>query len=278
MSAEFSRREWLREVIFEADTPFGRMFDVTLLWAIALSVVVVMLESVSQIREQHGAVLRFAEWFFTVLFTIEYALRLYVAPKKLAYARSFFGVVDLLAILPTYLSLLVPGSQSLLTIRALRLLRVFRVLKLAHYLGEANILRKALTASRRKVTVFMGTVVVLVVILGSSMYLIEGPASGFTSVPRGVYWAIVTLTTVGYGDITPKTVPGQILASIVMILGYAIIAIPTGIVTAELVDAGRRPITTRTCMSCLSEGHLPDARYCRDCGEPLDLDGSGDPG
>jgi len=271
MTTDATRRERLREIIFEADTPLGRAFDVALLWGIAISVGIVMLESVSEIRQDHGTALRLAEWFFTALFTVEYALRLYVAPRKFAYARSFFGIVDLLAIVPTYLSLFVPGSQSLLTIRALRLLRIFRVLKLAHYLGEANVLTTALAASRRKVAVFMGTVLVLVVILGSAMYLIEGAESGFTSIPRGVYWAIVTLTTVGYGDITPITVPGQLLASLVMILGYGIIAVPTGIVTAELVDAAKRPVTTRTCMSCLSEGHLPGVRFCRDCGQPLDL-------
>jgi voltage-gated potassium channel len=265
------RRERLRQIIFEADTPAGRAFDVALLWAIALSVGAVMLESVGTIRRDHGTTLRATEWAFTALFTVEYVLRLYCAPRTLAYARSFFGIVDLLAIVPTYLSLIVPGSQSLLTIRALRLLRIFRVLKLAHYLGEANVLSTALRSSRRKVTVFLGTVLVLVVILGSAMYLIEGSESGFTSIPRSVYWAIVTLTTVGYGDITPRTVPGQMLASMVMILGYSIIAVPTGIVTAEIMEASRRPVTTRTCMSCLSEGHLPQARYCRDCGQPLDL-------
>ena len=271
MSEGPSRRERWREIIFEADTPAGRAFDVTLLWAIALSVVAVMLETVAPIREDYGRALYVIEWIFTALFTLEYALRLYTAPRPLAYARSFFGLVDLLAVLPTYVSFFFPGSQSLLTIRALRLLRAFRVLKLAHYLGEANVLVTALQASRRKVTVFLGTVLVLVMILGSAMYLIEGSESGFTSIPRAVYWAIVTLTTVGYGDITPVTVPGQLLASVVMILGYAIIAVPTGIVTAEFMEVQRsRPITTRTCMACLSEGHLPDATYCRDCGELLD--------
>lgn len=264
------RRERLRQIIFEADTPAGRTFDVVLLWAIALSVGVVMLESVVTIRRGHGTTLRAVEWGFTALFTVEYVLRLYCAPRTFAYARSFFGIVDLLAIVPTYLSLIIPGSQSLLTIRALRLLRIFRVLKLVHYLGEANVLSTALRSSRRKVTVFLGTVLVLVVIVGSAMYLIEGSESGFTSIPRSVYWAIVTLTTVGYGDITPRTVPGQVLASMVMILGYSIIAVPTGIVTAEIMEASRQPVTTRTCMACLSEGHLPQARYCRDCGAPLE--------
>jgi voltage-gated potassium channel len=273
MAGDASRRERLREIIFEADTPAGRVFDVALLWAIAASVVVVMLETVADVRASYGRLLITAEWVFTGLFTVEYMLRLYVSPRPVRYARSFFGMVDLLAVLPTYVSFFFPGSQSLLTIRALRLFRAFRVLKLAHYLGEANILVTALQASRRKVTVFLGTVLVLVMIVGSAMYLIEGAENGFTSIPRSVYWAIVTLTTVGYGDITPDTVPGQLLASLVMILGYAIIAVPTGIVTAEIMEAQKgRPITTRTCMACLSEGHLPDARFCRDCGESLTLD------
>ncbi len=273
MAGDASRRERLREIIFEADTPAGRVFDVALLWAIAASVVVVMLETVADVRASYGRLLVTAEWVFTGLFTVEYMLRLYVSPRPVRYARSFFGMVDLLAVLPTYVSFFFPGSQSLLTIRALRLFRAFRVLKLAHYLGEANILVTALQASRRKVTVFLGTVLVLVMIVGSAMYLIEGAENGFTSIPRSVYWAIVTLTTVGYGDITPNTVPGQLLASLVMILGYAIIAVPTGIVTAEIMEAQKgRPITTRTCMACLSEGHLPDARFCRDCGESLTLD------
>jgi len=267
-----TRRERWREIIFEADTKAGRVFDILLLWSIGFSVAAVMLESVAEIRTGYGPALLAVEWFFTGLFTLEYALRLYTSPRPLAYARSFFGVVDLLAILPTFVSLVVPGSQSMLTIRALRLLRIFRVLKLAHYLGEANVLATALEASRRKVSVFLGTVLILVMILGSAMYLIEGVENGFTSIPRSVYWAIVTLTTVGYGDITPNTVPGQLLASFVMILGYAIIAVPTGIVTAEIVEASRaRPMTTRTCMSCLTEGHFFDARFCRDCGELLDL-------
>ena len=270
MSDEVSRRERWREIIFEADTPAGRVFDVGLLWAIAISVAVVMLESVASIRDSYRDVLRTVEWGFTALFTLEYLARLYTSPRPVRYARSFFGMVDLLAVLPTYLSLVLPGSQSLITIRALRLVRVFRVLKLAHYLGEASVLAAALSGSRRKVTIFLGTVLILVMILGTAMYLIEGGESGFTSIPRSVYWAIVTLTTVGYGDITPQTVPGQVLASVVMILGYAIIAVPTGIVTAEMIEVSRRPITTRTCMACLSEGHLVESGFCRDCGESLE--------
>jgi voltage-gated potassium channel len=265
-------REELRLIIFEADTPAGKAFDVSLLIAIVASVAAVMLESVASIRADYGGLLRGAEWVFTLLFTVEYALRLLSVPRAWRYARSFYGVVDLLAIAPTYLSVLFPGAQSLLVIRALRLLRVFRVFKLGRFLGEANLLTVAVRGSRHKVIVFLGTIIVLVTILGTAMYLIEGEEHGFTSVPLSVYWAIVTMTTVGYGDIAPQTVAGQMLASVVMILGYSIIAVPTGIVTAELVDAAyrARPPTTRTCPHCMSEGHEAGARFCKDCGQSLD--------
>ena len=265
-------REELRVIIFEADTPAGKVFDVALLIAIVASVAAVMLESVASIRADYGELLRGAEWIFTLLFTVEYALRLLSVPRAWHYARSFFGVVDLLAIAPTYLSLLIPGAQSLLVIRALRLLRIFRVFKLGRFLGEANLLSGAMRSSRHKVIIFLGTVLILVTILGAAMYLIEGEEHGFTSIPLSVYWAIVTMTTVGYGDIAPHTVPGQILASLVMILGYSIIAVPTGIVTAELVDAAyhSRAPTTRTCPHCMSEGHEIDASFCKDCGQSLD--------
>lgn len=260
-------REHLRIIIFEAETPAGKLFDVALLWAILLSVAAVMLESVSAIAADYGESLRVAEWVFTALFTIEYVIRLACVPHPFRYATSFFGIVDLLALLPSYLSLLIPGSQSLLVIRALRLLRVARVFKLARFLGEIDILTRALKGSRHKVAVFLVTVSILVTILGSTMYLIEGEDSGFTSIPRSVYWAIVTMTTVGYGDITPQSIPGQSLAALVMILGYAIIAVPTGIMTAEILEAARmKPMTTRVCMSCMSEGHLMTAQFCRDCG------------
>ena len=264
-------REQIRVVIFEADTPAGKAFDVALLIAILLSVLVVMLDSVPGIRARHGPALHVVEIFFTLLFSVEYGLRLVSAPNPGAYARSFFGIVDMLAILPTYLAFLVPGAESMLVIRGLRLLRIFRVFKLGRFLGEASILSMALRSSRHKVTVFLGTVLILVTILGSAMYLIEGEEHGFTSIPISVYWAIVTMTTVGFGDIVPQTVPGRVLASLVMILGYSIIAVPTGIVTAEIVEtaAGRR-ITTRLCPSCMSEGHLPDARFCKDCGAALE--------
>jgi voltage-gated potassium channel len=261
-------REWLRVVIFEADTPAGKAFDVALLASIVASIVVVMLDSVEAIRSSHRQLLYAAEWVFTGFFTLEYLLRLVCVREPLRYARSLFGIIDLLAILPTYLSLLLPGAQSLLVIRALRLLRAFRIFKLATYLSEANVLVGALQASRRKVGVFLSTVLIIALIVGSTMYLIEGPEHGFTSIPRAMYWAIVTVTTVGYGDIAPHTVAGQVVASILMIIGYCIIAVPTGIVSAELIHA-REPVTTRSCPSCLSEGHQHFARFCRDCGQPL---------
>jgi voltage-gated potassium channel len=264
-------REKLRVIIFEADTPAGKAFDIGLLVAIILSVVAVMLDSVTALRSSHGELLDRAEWAFTILFSVEYALRLICSPRPLHYARSFFGVVDLLAILPTYLSLLFPGAESMVVIRGLRLLRIFRVFKLGQFLGEASLLRSALASSRHKITVFLGTITILVTILGAAMYLIEGEENGFTSIPAAIYWSIVTMTTVGYGDMAPVTVSGKVLASIVMILGYSIIAVPTGIVTAEIVEgaAASRRITTRSCPGCLSEGHDRSATYCKDCATPL---------
>ena len=265
-------RERLRVVIFEADTPPGKAFDVALLVAILASVIAVMLDSVEPIRAAYGHPLDVAEWFFTILFTIEYAARLICVPIPWAYARSFFGVIDLIAILPSYLSLLLPGAEHMLVIRGLRLLRIFRVFKLGRFLGEASILRRAMIESRHKVTVFLGTVAILVTILGTAMYLIEGEEHGFTSIPISVYWAVVTMTTVGYGDLAPQTVAGRTLATLVMILGYSIIAVPTGIVTAEIVEsavASRKP-TTRVCPACLAEGHDPDARFCKACGAELE--------
>jgi voltage-gated potassium channel len=266
-------REKLRIIIFEADTPAGKAFDVSLLVAILLSVLAVLLDSVSAFRSQHGQLLDKAEWIFTLLFTAEYALRLICSPRPLHYARSFFGVVDLLAILPTYLSVLFPGAESMLVIRGLRLLRIFRVFKLGQFLGEASLLRNALASSRHKITVFLGTITILVTILGAAMYLIEGAENGFTSIPISIYWAIVTMTTVGYGDMAPITVWGKVLASIVMIMGYSIIAVPTGIVTAEIVEgaAASRRITTRSCPNCLSEGHDRTATYCKACAAPLEV-------
>ena len=261
-------REKLHEIIFEADTPAGKRFDIFLIVIIILSVVVVMLESIASIREVYSYELHVIEWVFTILFTIEYALRLFCLRRPTKYATSFFGIVDLLAVIPTYLSLLFPGTQYLLAIRLLRILRVFRVLKLAQFLSEASVLTTALRASRHKITVFLFTVITLVIVLGSLMYLIEGEENGFNSIPHSVYWAIVTLTTVGYGDISPQTPLGQFLASIVMILGYAILAVPTGIVSVELARADTK-ISTQCCRSCGAEGHRHDAVFCRMCGEQL---------
>jgi voltage-gated potassium channel len=259
----------MHEIIFEADTPAGRTFDVALLLAIVVSVVAVFLESVASIREQYGPALRTLEWTITILFTIEYVLRLISVGRPARYAGSFFGVVDLLAIIPTYLSFFVTGSQSLIVIRALRLLRVFRVLKLAHFLGEAQMLYAALRASSRKIVVFLGAVVTLVMIVGAVMYLIEGPDNGFSSIPLSVYWAIVTMTTVGYGDLAPQTVLGKFLASVVMILGYGIIAVPTGIVSVEIAGSLKSATHTQCCTECGAEGHAIDARYCKYCGAVL---------
>ena len=228
-----------------------------------------MLDSVRAIRLVYGAELYSIEWAFTVLFTVEYGLRLVGIGRPFHYAISFFGVVDLLAILPTYLSLFLPGAQYLLVIRLLRVIRVFRVLKLVQYLNEARMLIRALRASRRKITVFLFAVLTLVVILGSLMYMIEGGANGFTSIPRSIYWAIVTLTTVGYGDISPQTATGQILAAAIMILGYGIIAVPTGIVTAEFAQAFRKGVSTQACPQCSAEAHDEDAVYCKYCGARL---------
>jgi len=259
----------LHEVIYEAETPAGRAFDVALIWLILLSVVAVLLESVRSVRTEHGALLYTIEWVFTILFTVEYVLRLVGVRRPLAYATSFFGVVDLLAILPTFLSLLVPGSQYLLVIRVLRLLRVFRVFKLAEHLSEADVLYRALRASRRKISVFLLTVLTLVVIIGALLYVVEGEENGFTSIPISIYWAVVTLTTVGYGDISPQTPLGRTLAAAVMIIGYGIIAVPTGIVTVELAQAARKGVTTQACPSCSAQGHDADAAFCKYCGSGL---------
>ena len=264
------RRARLHEVIFESDTPAGRYFDLALIWLILLSVATVILESIRGVREQYGSLLYALEWVFTILFTIEYSLRLLSVRHPLRYARSFFGVIDLLAIIPTYLSVFLPGSQYLLVIRILRLLRVFRLLKLSEYVMEADTLRRALRASRRKISVFISAVVLLVVIIGAMMYVIEGESNGFTSIPVSIYWAIVTLTTVGYGDLSPKTPLGKMLASIVMVIGYGIIAVPTGIVSVELAHAVReKGISGQSCPACSAEGHDPDAVHCKYCGEKL---------
>jgi len=265
-------RAKLHEVIFEAETPAGKAFDVALLWAICLSVIAVSLESVAAIRAQFGAVLRIVEWFFTGLFSIEYVLRLCAVRSPLKYARSFYGVIDLLAVVPTYASLFVPGAQSLIVVRALRLLRIFRILKLTQFMGEARVLSAAIRGSIRKIMVFLITVVMVMLVAGAIMYVVEGEESGFTSIPKSIYWAVVTMTTVGYGDIAPQTVLGQIVASALMITGYGIIAVPTGIVTVELTAAHKNAVSTIACNSCGADGHANDADYCKFCGTKLERD------
>jgi voltage-gated potassium channel len=259
-------RDRLYEIIFESDTPAGRLFDEVLLVAILLSVLAVMLESVPEVRAEWGGTLRAAEWTFTVLFSVEYVLRLISARNPRRYAGSFFGIVDLLAILPSYVGLVAPETQALIVIRAIRLLRVFRILKLVRYLNEAEVLLTALRASRRKITVFFGGVLTLMLIIGTLMYLIEGEESGFTSIPTAMYWAVVTITTVGYGDIVPKTLAGKALAAVAMLLGYSIIAVPTSIVSVELAQAGRLAAPGMRCEACGNADHDADAAYCKRCG------------
>ncbi len=262
-------KEQLYSIIFEADTPAGKCFDVLLFIAIMVSVVLTMLNSVHSIRTEYGRLLFLLNTVFTVLFTMEYILRLYCAEKPTRYARSFFGVVDLLAVLPFYIGLLVPSTRFLDVIKVLRMLRIFRVLKMAQYVGEANLLMNALVSSRRKIGIFVVAVMSIVVILGSVMYVIEGEANGFTSIPRSVYWAIVTLTTVGYGDISPQTPMGQALAACIMIIGYSIIAVPAGIITAEIGLSIARQKKGHPCTACGHAEHDTDAAYCKYCGVAL---------
>ncbi len=263
----------LHEIIYGANTPTGKFFDIALLIAILVSIIVVMLESVTSIDQQYHKILNITEWAITILFTVEYIARIISIKKPRVYIFSFFGIVDLLSTIPKYLSLFLAGSHALVLLRALRLLRIFRILKLVRYLGASDKLSKALMASRAKISVFLFAVVILCTILGTVMYLVEGSSdSGFTSIPRSIYWAIVTLTTVGYGDIHPITPLGQFIASIIMILGYGIIAIPTGIVSAEYVkDAQRDKVHTNTqaCSACNATNHIDDAKFCFECGNEL---------
>ena len=260
----------LYEIVFEADTRAGKAFDIALLIAILLSILVVILESVKGIYAKYGALLYALEWIITILFTIEYILRIYIIKKPTSYIFSFYGIIDLLSVLPSYIGLLFAGMSGLIVIRALRLLRIFRILKLNRYVTESKIIVSALKASRAKISVFLYSVVMLVIIIGTIMYLIEGEKGGFTSIPQGIYWAIVTLTTVGYGDIAPITPIGKFIASFVMILGYAIIAVPTGIVTSHLtIASGNKKITTQVCPNCLHEDHDHEAVYCKICGAKL---------
>jgi voltage-gated potassium channel len=266
-------------VIFESDTPAGKLFDVALLWVIITSVAVVMLDSVASISQRFGRLFDVLEWVFTLTFTIEYLARLACVERPVRYARSFFGIVDLLSVLPTYLALFFPGLHALIDIRLLRLLRVFRILKLTEYVQEYRRLGSALAASRRKILVFIGTVFMMVVLIGTVMYLVEGPENGFTSIPIAVYWAITTVTTVGFGDITPKTDLGRAIASFSMLLGWGILAVPTGIVTAEMTSQRiRLEGRIRRCPACGSTDHTERARHCQACGAMLDRDsGSGSP-
>lgn len=268
-------RERIHEIIFEADTLAGKAFDLILMLLIIGSVLTVMLESIDPLYEKHEQAFKVLEWTFTILFTIEYLLRLYSVYRPLKYAYSFFGIIDFLAVVPTYLALVLPSAQYFLVIRALRLIRIFRVLKLGHFLQEGDIIVRAMKASRAKITVFLTFLVLTVLLFGSLMYVIEGPYNdGFSSIPRSVYWTIVTLTTVGYGDITPITTLGQFLSAAVMILGYAVIAVPTGIVSAEFINEYRSAKSTNTqaCRYCGREGHADDAKYCKYCGELLNED------
>jgi voltage-gated potassium channel len=268
---QLGNRRKIHEVIFEADTPAGKTFDVLLLILILLSVFAVVLESVEEYDRDFHRIFTITEWVLTILFSIEFLLRIYCVTKPWSYVKSFYGIVDILAILPTYLSLFFVGSHYMLTIRILRLLRVFRIFKVARFLNESRALVTALKSSRPKIMIFLFTVVMIVIIVGSAMYLIEGSVNPtFTSIPKSIYWAIVTMTTVGYGDITPQTNLGQFLSAILMIAGYGIIAVPTGIVSAEMsrvktVDQ----ITTQSCPACSKEGHDKDAEFCKYCGELL---------
>ena len=262
-----SRLKWY-EIVFESDTRNGRIYNVGLLVCIVGSVIVVALESVPELPMYN---LFFGlEWFFTILFTFDYIIRIWIVPSKAKYIFSFFGIIDLLSILPTYLGLFLVGAQSLMVIRSIRLIRIFRIFKLSKYVGEGQILALALKSSRHKIIVFLVTVLTSVIITGTLMYLIEGPQHGFDSIPKSIYWAIVTMTTVGYGDIAPQTALGQTLASFIMILGYGIIAVPTGIVSAEMVSQkNKEKITTQVCPNCLKEGHDVDAVHCKYCGSHL---------
>ncbi|HEV7332138.1 MAG TPA: ion transporter [Flavisolibacter sp.] len=273
MTREPSKLSWqdkLHEIIYESHTPAGKLFDVALLLFILISIAVVMLDSVPELHSRYGELFYTLEWIFTALFTIEYILRLLSIRKPLSYATSFLGIIDLLAIIPTYLSVFVVGAQSLLVLRGLRLLRVFRIFKLTHFLSEMAFLGSAMRASLKKIFIFMLIVLTLVVILGSVMYLVEGGESGFRSIPESIYWSIVTITTVGYGDITPVTSLGKFIASLIMFIGYSIIAVPTGIVTSEMVSRTRfKGHNPNVCPACGREGHDAGAAFCKWCGAKL---------
>lgn len=263
-------KEKLFTIIFEADTRLGQLFDKTLIYLILLSLLVVILDSVESIAQHFHQPFMILEWTFTILFSAEYIARLYCAPQRLKYALSFYGIIDLVAVLPTYLALIFPELHALIDVRVLRLIRIFRIFKLTEYFSEYNHLAGALAASRRKIFVFLSVVLMVVMVMGTLMYVVEGPEHGFTSIPVAIYWAITTMTTVGFGDITPKTDLGRLISSIMMLMGWGTLAVPTGIVTAEMsVNRDRTPPTTRMCHSCMSEGHGHIDMYCRHCGVNL---------
>jgi voltage-gated potassium channel len=265
-------RHTLYQVIYQAHTPAGKGFDIALIISILASVLTIVLESVAEFSQQYGELLVKIDWIFTILFTIEYCLRIFCIHRPIKYIFSFYGLIDLMSIVPSYISLFIPGSHCLQVIRILRVLRVFRVLKLVQYVNQSNLLLNALLASRQKIAIFLFTISTLLVIFGSTMYLIEGPEHGFTNIPVSIYWAVVTLTTVGFGDITPKTDLGRAISAVVMIIGYAIIAVPTGIITTELSQELKKQQTRldrRLCPKCRKPGHEIDANYCRICGTEL---------
>lgn len=270
VDSETPLQRQLRIIIFGTDTPAGRYFDIVLMICIVLSVTLVYLDTVESVHQDYGNIIQVFEWFFTLLFTIEYGLRLYCATHPILYARSFYGLVDLLSVLPSYLALLIPGANFTLVIRVLRLFRIFRVFKLLRYLSEGNLLLKAIMQSSRKVFLFFFSVSLIIMVLSAVMYIVEGPENGFSSIPKSAYWTIVTITTVGYGDITPKTDLGQAIAAFTMLLGYSIIAIPTGILTAEISQEAGRHRDLRSCNQCQKIGHDIEAMYCSRCGCELD--------
>lgn len=267
-------KDKLHEIIFEADTFWGKFFDVTLFIVIILSIVIVFLDSIVSFHNAHENLLLILEWIVTILFTIEYALRIWVLKKPWKYIFSFYGIIDFLSIIPTYLSLFFVGTHFLAAIKIMRLFRVFRVFKLSHYVKESNLLLASLKASIRRIIVFISFILFAVVVIGSMMYIVEGEEAGFTSIPTSIYWAIVTITTVGYGDISPITPLGQFLASFVMLLGYGVLAIPTGIVSVEMIhqvhkEEHEKDFSTQACPSCGGEGHALDAKYCKFCAHEL---------
>lgn len=270
MKPKLRLKDRLYEIVFESDTPLGKLFDVILLLLITISVLTVILESVPTLQQNNYVLFFTIEWTVTILFTFEYIIRLLIVRRPGGYVFSFFGIIDLLSVLPAYLSLILPGSQYLLAIRVLRLIRIFRIFKLTKYVRESHFILVALRNSRFKITVFLTSILLLVVLMGALMYVIEGSSNkGFDSIPRSIYWAIITLTTVGYGDITPQTPLGQMIASVVMIMGYAIIAVPTGIVTAAITNMDKLKHSNQVCPHCMAEGHQEVAIHCYRCGRHL---------